>query len=153
MNPIRNSAKAIIVRDGQLLAIRNKDSDGDWYILPGGGQNPGEPLTAALRRECYEEIGAEVKVGELKLLREYIGRNHEFAEHDAAAHQVEFMFECQIDKSYLARNGSVPDTYQTGVVWLPLSELERFRLYPKILCTLLKEGLQNSRCSYLGDVN
>ncbi|MCK4514211.1 MAG: NUDIX domain-containing protein [Spirochaetaceae bacterium] len=153
MNPIRNSAKAIIVRDGHLLAIRNRDSDGDWYILPGGGQNPGEPLTAALRRECHEEIGADVRVGELKLVREYIGRNHEFAEHDAAMHQVEFMFECHIDNSYSAQNGSTPDTYQTGVAWLPLSQLERFRLYPRILCTVLRKGVQNSPCAYLGDVN
>ena len=153
MNPIRNSAKAIIVRDGHLLAIRNRDPEGDWYILPGGGQNPGEPLKAALQRECLEEIAADVTVGELKLVREYIGRNHEFAEHDAATHQVELMFECHIADSYSARSGSRPDTYQTGVAWLPLSQLGRFRLYPRVLCTILREGVRNCPCAYLGDVN
>jgi ADP-ribose pyrophosphatase YjhB (NUDIX family) len=53
----RNSAKAIIVREGRLLVTRNSDPEGDWYILPGGGQNHSEPLHATLRRECLEEIG------------------------------------------------------------------------------------------------
>ena len=153
MNPIRNSAKAIIIRDGSLLAIRNRDKEGDGYSLPGGGQNPGEELTTALQRECQEEIGTGVQVGELKLIREYIGRNHEFAEDDGAAHQVEFMFECQIDESYSPRNGSTPDTYQTSVVWLRLSELDQFRLYPKVLGTMLRCGVPSVPCGYLGDVN
>jgi len=37
MNHIRNSAKAIIIRDGCLLLIRNRDEEGDWFTLPGGG--------------------------------------------------------------------------------------------------------------------
>jgi hypothetical protein len=100
-----------------------------------------------------EEVGAQVQVGELKLIREYIGSNHEFAEHDGGMHQIEFMFECQIDETYSPHNGGIPDTYQTGVVWLPLSDLEHFRLYPKILGAMLRNGLQGVPFTYLGDVN
>jgi len=153
MDPIRNSAKAVIIQDGHVLAVRNRDHEGDWYLLPGGGQEPGEPLHEALRRECREEIGAEVRIGALKMIREYIGRNHEFAEEDCAMHQVEFMFECSIDRSYAPQNGHLPDEWQTGVDWLPLSELEQFRLYPKVLRTLLREGVAGAPLAYLGDVN
>ena len=153
MIPIRNSAKAIIIQDGCLLVIRNKDKDGDWYILPGGGQNHGEILIDALKRECREEIGVSVQVGDLKLIREYIGRNHEFAQEDGDAHQVEMMFECRIEASAIPKIGHTPDTYQTGVEWLPLTELENYRLYPKVLCTILKNGLKDKRAVYLGDVN
>jgi ADP-ribose pyrophosphatase YjhB (NUDIX family) len=153
MNSIRNSAKAIIIRDACLLVIRSRDEDGDWYLLPGGGQAHGEPLPEALQRECREEMGARVQVGELKLVREYIGRNHEFAAHDGEAHQVEFMFECQVDTAYVPGNGNTPDTSQTGVVWLPLPDLERFRLYPKVLRLILKNGVSGITCAYLGDVN
>ena len=31
--PIRNSAKALIIRDGKLAAVKLEDSDGMWYIL------------------------------------------------------------------------------------------------------------------------
>lgn len=151
--PIRNSAKALIIRNGCVLAIRNIDADGDWYILPGGGQERGETLHDALRRECLEEIGALVTVGDLKLVREYIGRNHEFGDHDGDVHQVEFMFEGSIDTGYTPANGSAPDTHQTGVAWLPLDDLDRFRIYPAALKTVLKNGLAAALLAYMGDVN
>lgn len=153
MRPIRNSAKAIIVRDDCVLMIRNVDAEGDWYLLPGGGQNPGETLPTALQRECLEETGALVEVGDLKLVREYIGRNHEFADHDGDVHQVEFMFECAVDPSYTPTTGATPDVYQTGVAWLPLSELARYRVYPSVLRRLLRSGIRGLSCDYVGDVN
>ena len=153
MNDIRNSAKAIIIRDGCLLLVRNRDEEGDWHTLPGGGQDHGETLREALQRECQEEIGVRVQIGELLLIREYIGRNHEFAEHDAEAHQVEFMFECRIEASSTPATGKTPDARQTGVAWVPLTELQRCRLYPKVLCQLLKNDLTSLTTRYLDDVN
>lgn len=153
VNAIRNSAKAIIIRDGCLLLIRNRDRQGDWFILPGGGQNHGESLHQALQRECREEIGAHVHIGELRLIREYIGRNHEFAEQDAQAHQVDLMFECRIDAAYIPAIGAVPDSGQTGVAWIPLHELHAVRLYPKALADTLNDGAAATPCRYLGDVN
>lgn len=38
------SAKAVIVEDGRLLALRLEGRDGDYYILPGGGHDVGETL-------------------------------------------------------------------------------------------------------------
>jgi 8-oxo-dGTP pyrophosphatase MutT (NUDIX family) len=151
---LRNSAKAIIIRDGHLLATRHVDADGDWYLLPGGGQEPGETLVEAVRRECREETGALIEVCDLKLVREYIGRNHEFAEEDADAHQVEFMFECRLrGSSYQPALGGTPDISQIGVVWLPLPDLTSSRLYPSVLRTLLASGVPDGPPIYLGDVN
>lgn len=82
MGPVRNSAKALIIRENQLLCTKNKDQWGVFYLLPGGGQEPGENLPDTLRRECREEIGAGIVIGELRYIREYIGKNHEFAEWD-----------------------------------------------------------------------
>ena len=31
---IRNSAKALIIKDGKMLAVKLKDSEGEWYIMP-----------------------------------------------------------------------------------------------------------------------
>lgn len=150
---MRNSAKAIIVRDGFLLAIKNIDPDGDWYILPGGGQRFGETLGEALKRECMEEAGACIRVGRLLLVREYIGKNHEFSDQDGEAHQIEFMFECKIVGDYSPLDGCLPDQHQTGVAWLPIAELEKHRLYPKVLSGILKRGFTSTTPAYLGDVN
>src|SRR5687768_8900235 len=48
----RNSAKALIVKDGRILVIRKKVGTELWYLLPGGGQEKGETLHEALKREC-----------------------------------------------------------------------------------------------------
>lgn len=37
---VLTSGKAVAIRDGKLLAIRLKDEDGDYYILPGGDRRP-----------------------------------------------------------------------------------------------------------------
>jgi 8-oxo-dGTP diphosphatase len=75
VRPIRNSGKAIIVEDGRLLTIKNQDDEGFFYILPGGGQHPGETLTSAVVRECREEVSVDVTVGDMVCMRECIGKN------------------------------------------------------------------------------
>jgi len=74
MKPIRNSAKAIIIKDGKLLTTKNQSRTGIFFILPGGGQEFGETLHETLERECREEIGCKVEVSELLWIREYRGR-------------------------------------------------------------------------------
>ena len=128
MNAIRNSAKAIIIKDGCLLTVKNYDSEGDWYLLPGQGQNQGETLKEALCRECIEEIGVEIRVGRLRYIREYIGKNHEFSAHDGDAHQVEFMFECEFDDAQPPELGTNPDAYQVDIAWLPIDKSHKYRL-------------------------
>jgi 8-oxo-dGTP pyrophosphatase MutT (NUDIX family) len=154
VNPIRNSLKAIIIRDGRLLVIGKRDSGGLWYLLPGGGQLAGECFRETLERECREEIGAAVAMGRLRFIREYIGRNHEFAAFDGDVHQVELMFACDLPGDYAeARNGHDPDVGQVGVYWLELARLMDYRLYPMTLRPLLMDSGGPPPPVYLGDVN
>lgn len=151
---IRIAAKALIVRDGALLLVRCADDDGEWYMLPGGGQTYGEPLDAALRRECREEIRAEVEVGRLALVRDYIVAHHEFAgQHDNDDHQVELMFECTLAPGAEPAVGDAADGMQTGVDWVALDRLGEVRIYPKLLPQLLRDGVPQDLARYLGDVN
>lgn len=152
MKPIRNSAKAVIVQDGRLLVIRLEDQYGTAYVFPGGGQEKGEELKDAVARECLEEIGQAVNVGELLHIREYIGKNHEFAEWDADIHQVEFYFACSlINPEATIFEGSNPDDHQVAVEWIALEELSQVRLYPKTIGELLLQS--GSSSIYLGDLN
>ncbi|WP_017690979.1 NUDIX domain-containing protein [Paenibacillus sp. PAMC 26794] len=152
MKPIRNSAKAVIVQSGRLLVIRLEDQYGTAYVFPGGGQEKGEELKDAVARECLEEIGQPVNVGELLHIREYIGKNHEFAEWDADIHQVEFYFACSlIDSEATVFEGSNPDDHQVAVEWIALEELSQIRLYPKTIGELLLTS--DSSSIYLGDLN
>jgi 8-oxo-dGTP pyrophosphatase MutT (NUDIX family) len=144
---IRNSAKAIIIRNDCVLLIQIGGPGNEWYVLPGGGQQFGESLSETVRRECLEEIGVEVQVGELRLIRDYIGKNHD---EDDGVHRVEFMFECQIGSAAVPNGGLRPDSQQTGIVWAPLADLASYCLYPTGLVQILRDGLAG--CAYMGDV-
>jgi 8-oxo-dGTP diphosphatase len=142
--------KAIVVREGFLLALRCRDREGVWYALPGGGQDVGETIEQALRRECQEEIGCEIRVGPLRFVRDYIAKNHEFAD-DAKpdTHQVELMFECDLLSE--PSHPTKPDSMQDGFEWLELRKLQGYRLYPRFLQRALSTETQG--VTYLGDVN
>ena len=171
MKPLRPSAKAIIIRDGALLVLRMRDEVGPWYLLPGGGVDFGETLHDALHRECREEIGCDVEVGELRFVREYISAHHEFAHEEPDAHQIEYMFLCRLaDGALRAIEGTVPDSGtvpglpsgtvpllpdkgQLGLAWLPLATLTRYRLYPRTLRPFFLRLDDPAIPIYFGDVN
>lgn len=150
---IRVSVKAVIVKDNRILAAKKKDSEGFFYTLPGGGQEHSENMSAALNRECLEEISVNVKIIRPLFIRDYIGKNHEFPEHaERNLHHIELMFDAEITGGTPA-NGILPDTGQLSVDWLNLDELENIRLYPKALIPYLKKYYSLNEAVYLGDVN
>ncbi|RAP77499.1 NUDIX domain-containing protein [Paenibacillus montanisoli] len=151
MKPIRNSAKAVIIENNRLLLTKNKDDQGFYYLFPGGGQEKWEVLSEAAARECLEEIGCVVEVGDLISVREYIGKNHEFAKWDYAAHQVEFYFECRILSRSDEFQGSNPDPDQIGVEWIQIDRLHEKRIYPRKLAEMIQRG--QSKPFYIGDAN
>jgi 8-oxo-dGTP diphosphatase len=154
MRPVRSSVKAVVILDGSLLVVSNMDENGPWYMLPGGGQDPGETLHEALQRECQEEIGTPVEIGELRYVRDYIGRHHEFAATSAHFHQIEMMFVCRLPNGYSPTPGHLPDAMQTGVRWIKLTELPGCRFYPKALISRLVGTNEDTHTAvYLGDVN
>ena len=136
--PLRNSAKALIIDDGKVLCTRNRDLLGDFFLLPGGGQNHGETLRQAVIRECLEEIGAMVEPGNLYFVREYISANHELAEFDDSIHQIEFIFLCTLRETVNSRISTAEDAMQTGVEWLRINELTNYRFYPGSLIPQLQ---------------
>ncbi|MBW3114644.1 MULTISPECIES: NUDIX domain-containing protein [Bacillaceae] len=148
---IRNSAKAIIIQNNKILLTKNKDDDGIFYLFPGGGQEKGETLHEALIRECIEETGEVVAVGELVHIREYIGKNHEHAAFDFNLHQVEFYFKCTFLHEWSDHHApSNPDSHQVGVEWIDLDALKNYRLYPKEIASYIV-GRRSK--VYLGDIN
>ncbi|MEK3990019.1 MULTISPECIES: NUDIX domain-containing protein [Robertmurraya] len=152
---IRNSAKAIILKDNKLLLTKNKDEEGYFYLFPGGGQEHGETIHSTLTRECMEEIGEQVEIKELLHIREYIGKNHEHSSFDFNVHQVEYYFICNLIDG-LNNNGSPtnPDSHQVGIEWVQINDLLDYRIYPKELRRYIVRYSRNEKSPvYLGDIN
>ena len=97
---VRTSAKAVIIQNNKILLLIKHDVLSQYAVLPGGGQHKGETLPEALRRECIEEIKADVKVGDLLFVRDYISDHHEFAEVNGHVHELELLFACSLPEGY-----------------------------------------------------
>src|SRR5205085_12193455 len=149
---VRISNKAVIIRDGKILVNENKDKDGIFYCLPGGGQEHGETIHEALKRECLEETGLVVEVKELVYIRDYIGKSHEMFDVHNNVHQVEPMFLCDIINEDNIGKGISRDTTQTGIVWLDISNLNNVRFYPSALKSLIPNIGKEKQSIYLEDV-
>lgn len=68
MDKRRVNVRAIIWRQGKLLAVKHKSKDGgesDYWALPGGGLDPLETLEDGITREIIEELGVTPKIGRL----------------------------------------------------------------------------------------
>jgi 8-oxo-dGTP diphosphatase len=133
MNPIRTCARAIIVRDGKMLAVKYADPGGEYYALPGGRQRHGESLPETVVRECWEELNVNVTEFDLKFIQEYIGRLGDSSWRDSDVHQIEFLYECKISDAEEPRPGNHRDKDQVDIAWLPIELLASYRFYPRKL--------------------
>lgn len=142
---VRTSGKAVVFRDGCVLAVKLHDADGDFYILPGGGQTAGELLPETVRREVAEETGIAVEVGDAVFVIEGSeGEPH---------HRVDIVFRCEyLGVSPAEETTYTPDTNQTGCEWLPVEGLNRLPLYPSKLRRPIMELFAGRRTAvYLGN--
>lgn len=146
---IRNAVRALIVRDGRILLLRKDGDDlGERFALPGGAQDPGETLHQALNRECLEEIGTEVEIGDLLHLADWFKPRD--TDPPSTKHLVEFLFQCEVPPDYQPRSGHHPDRHQVGVVWMPLSKVESVPLQPAAMATYLAQLPEGGAQVYLG---
>lgn len=62
---IRYGVKGLSLVGGRVLLVKEEHQNGEsFWTLPGGGIRNDESPHQALRRECAEEIGCEVTVGD-----------------------------------------------------------------------------------------
>ena len=150
--PIRNTARALILQDNNILLLRKDGYEqGERFALPGGGQELGETLEQALRRECLEEIGSHIEIHRLVYVADCFKPRD--TPPDSTRHLVEFLFACTVPESYIPKNGHHPDKHQVEVVWAGLDELAGMSLYPRSLSQHLANSSDNSGPVYLGTIN
>lgn len=121
---VRNAAKALIIKDDKMLAIKISDGKEEWYIMPGGGQDVEELLPETVCREVAEEMGLQVEVKDLVFVIEGL--------HGEKFHRVDLVFLCEyigeLENAILQS-----DTNQVGYDWLDIKTLNTTPLYPSKL--------------------
>lgn len=55
----RVALRVLVIQHGRVLLVKEKADD--WWALPGGGIDHGEPVAVALAREVEEELGVPAK--------------------------------------------------------------------------------------------
>jgi 8-oxo-dGTP pyrophosphatase MutT (NUDIX family) len=150
---VRTAARAVILRGEDILTVRIRTEEGEFLVLPGGGQNHGETLRDTVRREVLEELGLKVVPQGLLYLREYVGKNHAMHRIHGHFHQVEAVFHCLCEDLAPIGEGRERDRRQVGFEWLPLARLADYPLSPKGLGEVIAKALKDGSATYLGDVH
>lgn len=129
---IRVGASAVIVRDESVLLIGYDldDGSGFHYNFPGGGVEAGEGLHETVQREAWEEAGAEVTVGPLLFVTEYIPSQHN--NQYGVTQKLSLFFRCTLRPGSEPQQPQSPIDAQAGVYWVPLADLPTVPLLPGI---------------------
>jgi 8-oxo-dGTP pyrophosphatase MutT (NUDIX family) len=128
--PIRNAARAVIVKDGAVLLTKFEDEFGLHYNWPGGGQQFGETIQENLHREVWEETRAEVEIISIFCLFEFLP-SVESAQ-TGIPQTASIIFLCALKAGSQPRLPENPDAYQVDVEWLPIDELQNHWVLPYI---------------------
>jgi ADP-ribose pyrophosphatase YjhB (NUDIX family) len=142
---IRIRAAAIIVENGRILLEKHAKDGREYWVLPGGGVDPGETLSEGLRRELREEIGVETETGALAFACEAIAP-------DASRHIVQLAFLASITAGTPRVTGLDPRVVDAA--WIPVEEVAGLEMYPVIqeqLGAALQAGIPR-RADSLGNV-
>lgn len=125
---MKKRVRAVIIQGESILLIHRIKADKEYWVFPGGGvEDYDDSLKTALVRECKEELGIEVSVGELLT---------EKALHSPTGNQSESFFICGI-VSGVVGTGDGPessrDLKSSGTYhpeWVPLTALPSMNVMP-----------------------
>ncbi|WP_164995832.1 NUDIX domain-containing protein [Miniphocaeibacter massiliensis] len=148
---IRNAAKAIIINKNKVLLLKYDNPIlGEYYTLPGGGQNQYETMVEAVKRECLEETGYSICIDkfvgicEIICLDEYIRVNH-----PNYAHKIYHIFRAYL-KSENTVNPTEVDSLQIAMEWIDLEEIKNMKILPKCIGESFLELVQANNIIDLG---
>jgi ADP-ribose pyrophosphatase YjhB (NUDIX family) len=150
---IRNTAKAIILDPDNKKVLLNRCFDrknGEYFSLPGGGQNKFETLHDAVERETLEETGYEVIPAAFVALCEEICEDQYIRDvYPEYAHKMYHIFRCSVSgKPPVPPTGK--DDMQLSTEWIDISDLKTVRLLPKVVGDNIDKLINAESAVFLG---
>jgi 8-oxo-dGTP diphosphatase len=128
---VRSTVKTIIISEGKVLLNRcNSPHIGEYWCMPGGGQEQYETMAEAIRRECLEETGYAVEPVRFAGLMEEICLDPFIREsYPQYAHKMLHIFICRL-ASEKRVTPTETDEAQISTEWVPLEDVPQINLLP-----------------------
>ena len=135
--------RAVIREENRYLFIHRIKGDKEYWVVPGGGvEEDDATLAAALKRECVEELGVEVEVGEF-FAKTYFELD--------GVEQEQHIFHCRITGGVVG-TGQGPEYQPDGgyegsyePVWLHKEELRDKHILPEEVKHIIIKDLDEDR--------
>ena len=122
---------AVLIRGDEILLVKHEKDGRVYWLLPGGGLEPGETLAQATERELHEECGVTIRCGRLLLVAESL--------EPSRARQIinmVFLAELLAGEAHLATKN---DARLVGVAWVKRDALQSLTFYPDFRDQLLTQ--------------
>ena len=137
----------ICLQNGKVL-LQTTTGEDHSFAFPGGHVEFGETNEENLMREFKEEIGADIRVGELKWVAEVF-----FPWGEKPCHQICLYYMVEIlnpeiprDGMFMAAEHIEGRNFELEYHWIPLEDVEKLEAYPTQTPALLQkldEGVQH----------
>jgi len=150
---VRSTVKAIVLHEGKVLLNRCIDEqNGEYFSLPGGGQERFETMAEAIFRECLEETGYSVEPVRFAALMEEICLDPFIREHYLKyAHKMLHFFVCRLTTTERVEPTET-DESQIAIEWVPVEDVPQSNLLPKEVRAVFPQLIAERAPQFLGSV-
>jgi 8-oxo-dGTP pyrophosphatase MutT (NUDIX family) len=130
-------SRAIILRNDHIALIKRQRSGSVYYVIPGGGMEPGETPEQTAIRESREELGLSIAIERLLARVVFHGREqYYFLSRVTGGH-----FGTGRGPEMTGRYPPERGTYTP--VWVPLKDVGQINLFPPSIAELIYRSVEH----------